>query len=96
MANVYQQLERLDLLVKRLVNKYESAIAESEALRKMLLKLENEFSQKSEECGFLEMEIKNIKIARGISQSGEHTKVAKAQISTLVREINHCIALLNE
>jgi hypothetical protein len=44
----------------------------------------------------LEQELKAAKIAKSLAGSEEESGLAKAKISSLVREIDRCIALLNE
>jgi len=96
MADVYQQLERLDKLVRDLTTRYKRAVTENSALQERLQKLENELRQKNKEHELLETELKSAKVASGMTHNSEHTEAAKAQINALVREIDRCIALLNE
>ncbi len=96
MADIHLQLERLDVLVKSLIDQYEQAVTENDALQQKLQLLENELRQKNKEHEFLETELKNARVAQGMLHDSEHTGAARAQISALVREIDRCIALLNE
>ena len=79
-----------------MVQKYEQALNDNESLRKQLTELNEELKDKRGKLQVLEGELRAAKIARGVASSSEDTDLAKAKISTLVREIDRCIALLNE
>lgn len=97
MADIEQRLTHLQTLSYRLVEAYENAKNESEHLQKQLIALEEELNEKNHRLELLEGELKNARTARGLTQgSEEESELAKAKISSLVREIDRCIALLNE
>lgn len=79
-----------------MVQKYEQTLNDNESLRKQLTELNEELKDKRGKLQVLEGELRAAKIARGVASSSEDTDLAKAKISTLVREIDRCIALLNE
>ena len=96
MADVHQGLEHIEKLTYRLVEKYEQAQNENESLKAQLRQLNEELAEKREKLKLLEEEFRSAKIARAVAISSEDNELAKAKISTLVREIDRCIALLNE
>jgi len=97
MADIEQRLTHLQNLSYKLVEAFENAVHENEKLRKELQLLKDDLSDKNHRLELLEGELKNARLARGISRGNdEDTQLAKAKIGSLVREIDRCIALLNE
>lgn len=97
MADIEQRLTHLQNLSYRLIEAYENAVNENEKLSNELQLLKDDLSDKSHRLELLEGELKNARLARGISKGNtEDSQLAKAKIGSLVREIDRCIALLNE
>ncbi|MDZ7847618.1 MAG: hypothetical protein U5L96_13095 [Owenweeksia sp.] len=96
MADVYHELSRIQTLAYELVQKYEEALNENESLKASLEGLQGELTEEKRKMALLEEELKTAKLARGLAGSEEESGMAKARISTLVREIDRCIAMLNE
>lgn len=83
-------------MVDSLVAKYEQALGDKESLTEQISTLRNELDEKDHKLQLLEGELRTARIARGMSTNNEDSDLAKARISSLVREIDRCIALLNE
>ena len=96
MADVYHQLAQIKTLAYELVQKYEEALNENESLQKTLAELNDELMEKNRKLTLLEGELQTARIARGLTSDDDEKHLAKARINTLVREIDRCIALLNE
>jgi predicted nucleic acid-binding Zn-ribbon protein len=96
MADVHKGLDNIEQLTLRLVERYEQARSENESLRVQLKKLNDELTESRARVELLNEELKSSKIARAVAISSEDNELAKAKIATLVREIDRCIALLNE
>lgn len=96
MANVQEQLERLESLLAKLSSDHAEARRENEFLKEELARAQNDIHQKDQELNLLEHDLKNARVAQGMISVSENTELARAKISTLVREIDRCIALLNE
>lgn len=97
MADLYQQLAHIQTLTYTLVQKYEEALNENQALQQKINELDGELAAGREKLQTMEGELRTARMARGLDQgNGEDAGLAKAKISTLVREIDRCIALLNE
>ncbi len=96
MADVHKGLDNIEQLTLQLVEKYEQARSDNESLRIQLRKLNDELSESRSKLELLNEELKSAKIARAVAISSEDNELAKAKIATLVREIDRCIALLNE
>lgn len=96
MADVHKGLDNIEQLTLELVEKYEQARSDNESLRIQLRKLDEELTESRSKLEQLNEEMKSAKIARAVAISSEDNELAKAKIATLVREIDRCIALLNE
>ena len=96
MADVHKGLDNIEQLTLQLVEKYEQARGDNESLRIQLRKLDEELTESRGKLEQLNEELKSAKIARAVAISSEDNELAKAKIATLVREIDRCIALLNE
>ncbi len=97
MPDIEQRLTHLQNLCYRLVEAFENVKNEKERLQAELQQVQEEIDGKNHKLELLESELKNARLARGLNPgSPEDTELAKAKISSLVREIDRCIALLNE
>lgn len=96
MSEIHQGLGNIEKLTQQLVEKYEQVLNENESLRAQLSLLRDELAEGKDKLQSLEEELRSAKIARAVAISSEDNELAKAKISTLVREIDRCIALLNE
>ena len=96
MTDVHQRLQHIEKLLLVLVDQYEKATHDVASLEQNVNELKSELEQKSQKIQELEGELRAARIAKGVASSAEDTELAKAKISTLVREIDRCIALLNE
>lgn len=96
MSDVYHEVAQIQTLAYELVQQYEQAYNENDVLKDRLSELQDELADKSKRLELLEQELRAAKIARSMVHEEEDAGLAKAKISSLVREIDRCIALLNE
>lgn len=96
MTDVHQRLQHIEKLLLVLIDQYEKATHDVASLEQHVNELKSELEQKSQKIQELEGELRAARIAKSVASSTEDTELAKAKISTLVREIDRCIALLNE
>lgn len=96
MTEVHQQLIHLIQLAQQLAARCEKLETENTSLQKQLRDSERELAGSSQKIQLLEGDLKSARIARGVASGSEDTELAKAKINTLMREIDRCIALLNE
>ena len=96
MSDVYQEVAQIQTLAYELVQQFEEASNQNEALKTRVDELQGELADKTRRLELLEQELRAAKIARSMVSSEEDAGLAKAKISSLVREIDRCIALLNE
>ena len=69
---------------------------ENDDLKKQLEKSEKEYKEINEENKTIKTKYDNLKMAKMISFETGDFKAAKNRISKLVKEVDKCIALLNE
>ena len=65
-------------------------------LENLLVQKENEHKEAAQSISELKVKCDNLLTARVVSVSEEEIKSAKMRLSKLVREVDKCIALLNE
>ena len=75
---------------------YEELEQENARLKKVLLQKDEEIRQLEQSRKDLEAQYTDLKMARTISLYDKDIKDTKQRLSGLVREIDNCIALLNE
>lgn len=97
MANELQQtLARIINKSNILVEKYHALEEANQALASDNERLMNEIEQMKRENELIKQEITYLKMARVIAPTHEDVDKARTTISTLVRDIDKCIAQLNE
>lgn len=96
MLNVYAQLEDLEKSLQKLAKRYDGLLQENEMLSKQISLSQNTEKQYEHKLKLMEAELSSLKVAHGMVQNKEEVSLAKAKISTLVREIDRCIVMLNE
>ena len=75
---------------------YDELKQENANLRNLLMQKEQEILQLEQSRKELEVQFTDLKMARTLSLYDKDIKDAKQRLSGLVREIDRCIALLNE
>ncbi len=81
--------------VRELADRQRSLISENEALTQLNEDLANELAAQKNANSVLLEQNKLAKIARSVSPDGEDRKEERKRLNDLVREIDKCIALLN-
>ena len=87
-------INELNIKVERLIKLYISSLDKNREKDSEIKELRGRIEQMKSENMKLHEEIKPLKVATAIS-TGEGSSEAKNRISQLVREIDKCIALLN-
>ncbi len=91
-------MEELILLkgkVEKLLGRYEEIQKELYAERSEKEKLANDLHDKGEEVEELKSEYNKLQLSGAIKGDEESARLARKRINYLVREIDKCIALLN-
>ena len=84
----------LNFKIDKLIKLYTSSLEQNRRLEKQLSELQSELEQLKGENKELNEKIKTTRVASAIS-GGNGSYEAKMRINQLVREIDKCIALLN-
>ena len=87
-------INELNTKVERLIKLYISSLDKNREMNSEMKELRIQIERMKSENMKLHEEIKTLKVAAAIS-TGEGISEAKNRISQLVREIDKCIALLN-
>ncbi len=93
-----REVEELILLrrkVEELVGRYEETERDLVSLRSEKEELEKKLHEKEEELIELEEKYNKLQLSGAIKGDEESTRLARKRINKLVREIDKCIALLN-
>lgn len=82
--------------LRHLIYLHEELKRENAALKQQLKDKEDECKQIEAQCKILNQRYTDLKTATAISLNGGDVKETKQRLSKLVREVDKCIALLNE
>jgi hypothetical protein len=96
MKAIEAKVKDLENLINHLISEHLVVQKENTSLKEKILLLHQDLQSKSDEHQNLEAQIKRQKLARGLAGDPEEAKAAKAKLGTLMREIDRCIAMLNE
>ncbi len=97
MTNRYEELlSAFELKMRKLISEYRLLQAENQLLKRREKHLTGELERASELLNGLQKENDQLKMLNQLGGSGEHRQAAKQQIERMVREIDQCLALLND
>ena len=96
MSNVLEIVDSLQSKLNRLLSKYELLQIENQQLLEKSEKLVLEVQEQQQSVGVIENKYDSLKIANAIVGSKEDKHSTKLKINTLIREIDKCIAQLDE
>jgi uncharacterized coiled-coil DUF342 family protein len=82
--------------VRQLIERHQALSSEKHQLTERIGKLEFELNQLRHENSELQRKYENLKLTKLLHASDDESKEAKGRIQKLVREIDKCIALLNQ
>lgn len=89
-------LNDLTKKIELLISKYEQVRAERNELSSKLAKCKEELENSNNRIKNLEQKIDNLQLIEAFRTSKSDVKEARQNIGKLVREIDKCIALLND
>jgi hypothetical protein len=96
MSKASQLVEMLEIKTQQLIGLYHVEKRGKEQLAARNVELEEALAASQTKIGLLEEDIKQLKLANGLLSGTATGREAKAKINEIVREIDRCIALLNE
>ena len=89
-------LDGLKVKIKQLIALYEQVRAEKHQLIFQVEELENEIDSLRQDNELLTKKYDNLKFAKSLLVSDGESQEAKNRINRIVREIDKCIAMLNQ
>jgi FtsZ-binding cell division protein ZapB len=96
MSNVLEIVDSLQGKLNRLLSKYDLLQIENQQLLEKSEKLVQEVQKQRESINAIENKYDSLKIANAIVGNKEDKHSTKLKINTLIREIDKCIAQLDE
>ena len=94
--DLQQQLERVNAKTTLVLEKYALMQQRLEQARAEIARLNDELRRSRQSIEALEMRLEYLSVSHPVASSGDELQRAKAMISELVREIDLCIADLND
>ena len=94
--DLQQQLERVNAKTTLVLEKYALMQQRLEQARAEIARLNDELRRSRQSIEALEMRLEYLSVSHTVASSGDELQRAKAMISVLVREIDLCIADLND
>lgn len=91
-----KRLDDLQKLADMLAKAHITKLEENKALQQKVTFLQQQLEGSLREIELLKSELTTVRQAKALTSNNEDSELAKAKISSLVREIDRCIALLNE
>lgn len=97
MINRYEELlNAFETKLRKLISEYRLLQAENQLVYRRQSQLETELEQARATIKDLKKQNDHLVLLNQLGGSGENRKAAKQQIDKMVREIDQCLALLNE
>ena len=88
-------IEQFESKIRKLVDLYDTVKCSNSELRSQLEAKDEEIRQLKEELASQQESYQNLKRSKVLEVSGHDIDDTKRRVSGLVREIDHCIKLLN-
>ena len=88
-------IEQFEGKIRKLVDLYDTVKCSNSELRRQLEAKDEEIRQLKEELASRQESYQNLKRSKVLEVSGHDIDDTKRRVSGLVREIDHCIKLLN-
>lgn len=97
MSKDYQSvINSLKGKIELIISKYEQVASENKKLSEDLDSCKNALENSNNRVNELELKISNLQLAEAFKTSSSDVKEAKQKIGKIVKEIDKCIALLND
>lgn len=96
MSNIALTVKHLQSKVEKLVHLHKKLETEHVVLKEKHYEVNKKLSEQKNIINQLEEKNKILKLSKKLSETNEGASDARSKINELVREIDKCIALLNE
>lgn len=91
----YDVIQRVAEKTRQLGLLYQAGLVQTRQLAEQNAMLKKQLSQKNEELNELKTKYNTLKFARHIEFTSEDVHDTRLMVNKMVREIDHCIALIN-
>lgn len=89
-------VSRLKSKVEELISRYETVRSENEELKARLEQVVAQNDIKTQKLNKLEQQIENLQLRKAFTDTSGDNTLAKRKVSSLIREIDKCMELLND
>ena len=89
-------IDELKKNIRRLIDSLEQTKAELSRIKDEKINLESELSLHRNEHQALLKRYENLKVAKALAEGDPENQAAKQKINKILREVDKCIALLNQ
>ena len=96
MSQIDAKINSIENLANQLITDHLVLKSENEELREQVALLKQSLDEQTQLFQKTQADLQRVRLARGLSGSPEEANQAKAKLGSLMREIDRCIALLNE
>jgi hypothetical protein len=96
MSQIDAKISSIENLANQLITDHLVVKSENQKLKEQLALLKQSLDEQSQLLQKTQAELQRVRLARGLAGSPEEANQAKAKLGSLMREIDRCIALLNE
>ncbi|PTM05086.1 MAG: hypothetical protein DA405_04970 [Bacteroidetes bacterium] len=96
MSQIDAKISSIENLANQLITDHLVVKSENQKLKEHVALLKQSLDEQSQLLQKTQAELQRVRLARGLAGSPEEANQAKAKLGSLMREIDRCIALLNE
>ncbi len=96
MSQIDAKISSIENLANQLITDHLVVKSENQDLKEQVSLLKQSLDEQSQLLQKTQAELQRVRLARGLAGSPEEANQAKAKLGSLMREIDRCIALLNE
>jgi len=97
MTNKYDELiNAFEMKLRKLISEYESLRDQNEQLKTELERKQEDLMQAHQQILEIRSSYDRLRVARNLGETDEERVESKRRINKIVREIDKCLALLNE
>ena len=82
--------------IQRIISEYELILSENEKLNTQVVQYISDLNNSNNKIKELEKKIENLQLMEAFKASTQDVKEAKQKIGRLIKDIDSCIALLND
>lgn len=96
MSQIDAKISSIENLANQLITDHLVLKSENQDLREQVALLKQSLDEQTQLFQKTQADLQRVRLARGLAGSPDEANQAKAKLGSLMREIDRCIALLNE